>query len=188
MSISSMFCMRMNLVTEPDTAWQGIRSCIENYAGLPLKGTFGTHYSKPISLFWLKVTLSRWLPLSVITTDCQHHVPKNVPSLLPARAACRGCLTYVSDRYCRSDTRVNTFVFSDSDCVKRDSWCTLVLKCNKNNYDWLLFHKIHPFQPGNILANWNTAHQSVIIVFITLQNQSTPSQMTMKLIILLWSL
>ncbi len=41
-------CTRTNLVTEPDTAWQGNRSCIENYAGRPLKGTFGTHYSKPI--------------------------------------------------------------------------------------------------------------------------------------------
>ncbi len=55
MSISSMFCMRTNLVTEPDTAWQGIRSCIENYAGRPFEGTFGTHYSKPISLFWSAV-------------------------------------------------------------------------------------------------------------------------------------
>ncbi len=74
MSIWSMFCMRTNLVTEPDTAWQGIRSCIEFYAGRSLKGTFGTHYSKPISLFRLKVTLSgwhwSWQPLTVITTDC----------------------------------------------------------------------------------------------------------------------
>ncbi len=41
-------CMRTNIVTEPDTAWQGNRSCIENYAGSPFKSTFGTHYSKPI--------------------------------------------------------------------------------------------------------------------------------------------
>jgi hypothetical protein len=70
MSISSMFCMRTNLVTEPDTAWQGIRSCIENYASRPFTGTFGTHYSEPISLFRLKVTLSGWPPFSVIITDC----------------------------------------------------------------------------------------------------------------------
>jgi hypothetical protein len=63
-------CMRTNLVIEPDTAWQGIRSCIEYYAGHPLKGTFGTHYSKPISLFRLIVTLSGWPPLTVLSADC----------------------------------------------------------------------------------------------------------------------
>ncbi len=41
-------CMRTNLVTEPDTVWQGNESCIENYTGSPFKGTFGRHYSKHI--------------------------------------------------------------------------------------------------------------------------------------------
>jgi hypothetical protein len=36
------------LTTQWSTAWQGNRSCIENYAGRPFKGTFGTHYFKPI--------------------------------------------------------------------------------------------------------------------------------------------
>ncbi len=78
-------CMRTNLVTEPGTAWQGNRGCIELYAGHLLKGTFGTHYSKPISLFWLKVTLSRWLLLSVISADCL--TATDITSL-------KTCLTY----------------------------------------------------------------------------------------------
>jgi hypothetical protein len=43
---------------------------LQNYAGRPLKGTFGTHYSEPISLYRLKVTLSGWPPLTVLLADC----------------------------------------------------------------------------------------------------------------------
>ncbi len=70
MSISSMFAWERTLWQSQTQHGKVFKVVLQNYAGRPLKGTFGTHYSKPISLSRLKVTLSRWPPISVITTDC----------------------------------------------------------------------------------------------------------------------
>ena len=70
MSISSMFAWERTLWQSQTQRGKVFEVVLQNYAGRPLKDTFGTHYSEPISLFRLKVTLSGWPPLGVITTDC----------------------------------------------------------------------------------------------------------------------
>ncbi len=68
--------------------------------------------------------------LSRLSNGNGHHVPKNVPRLLPARAACRGRRTCVSDRYSRS--------------IIRKTSCQVVPK-----------QGIHPIR----LPCWHRAHQ-----------------------------
>ncbi len=102
MSISSMFAWERTLWQSQTQHGKVFEVVLQNYAGHPLKGTFGTHYSEPISLFWLKVTLSWWQPISVITTDCL--TATDITSLKTCLAYYRlvplvGC---VSDRYCQS--------------------------------------------------------------------------------------
>jgi hypothetical protein len=69
MSISSMFAWEQTLWQSQTQRGKVFEVVLQNYAGRPLKGTFGTHYSESISLYRLKVTLSGWPLISVIITD-----------------------------------------------------------------------------------------------------------------------